>query len=580
MKLQSQLPAGRYIILDIGADGTKILDVRIRDSHYRIFTAASFVDMSNFVQAQKLVNIAEYTASIAAFLQQCKITGKNILIASGILGIQSTVKDITAEKPRVIAATVAGEQAQQLGRNYSFQVYGEEIVSNSKRTKVTASECDSKIIDAIIRGFKNLGYKVSAIENSRTVLYNLSKMYSSTYDIDGKIYIDFGHSTIVYTTFEGMPQNTTDFEIQNAEFVQDLAEKLKIVVHKVRQAIRTVGCESSSVGESKLKELGITNTKEYFEMFSEHIQRIASKITEITEEFHDRNGAHGETVVLCGGFCETAGFVDKLQQFTKINLEKFELSRVFENKNIKINNDTNATIGANYSACIGTMLKSTYKMSTNLISGNGMMLYADLSVNKFINLLYAIPMILIGFGLWSILTPGIPLLIYNTTPPKDIYSTASVKMLQSQLTQESTAVAAMGKTNQTIVPLMNFIAASESKQLKIASIDTNNELATTDGTASQANSPVTATAAPTSSQVSTEPDNLLTSSENTIVPTGYSALIIRGYATSTHEFTDFFNKLYSLQCIKGKATIKLAQNQTLPSNETILVFEIEVDVNE
>lgn len=582
MKLHSGIGQGKYVILDIGSDSTKILEVNMKESYCRVINSAIFRDMSSFAQSRKLINIEEFTASIVEFMKKKGITSHNLLITSSICDIGGEIRNLLADKPRAIAACVEAEITRSISNNYHFQWYGDIIDEDKSKASTVTAQCNTRLLEALAQGFRHLGFKISSVEGQWTANYNLVRMFPSSYDTDCMIFIEIGHHSKAYVAIEDKPSKVDNFSINFTDFVRNLAIDLGINILKVRQALQSVGFIDNPDNQSKLIDLGISEYNDYFRALREFVPVMADEITKYISDRRNGSKLHGELVILCGGYCEVPGFTELLQEKVSIvNLIVFNLETNFENELVRISNQTGRDIGPIFSSCIGVMLKLGFKYHMNLFAEADQLKYIDLRINQILRYVYVIPVIILFIGIANFILRGASFAEDLISSKSIANHISDVAVLENEVKSKTVAMKTMGKSDKTFQPVMNYIADNQGIQIKIASVDTDNLLAKTEGTLSGVTVNGTTSSASTTASIASgsASGTAQKNSSSSQISKSYSELIIRGYATNTTAFTGFFLGLNKLSCINGNASIQLEQQQALPSGESVLVFEIEVSIN-
>ena len=546
----------KKVILDIGIEETKIMEVYITGKRFNVSKTAKITDMMPFISGRQLKNIKDFIGLIIATFRKNGIKSKNVVITSTLMSIATGISKQAVEPIGVLKSTMESvfDTERIITRTYDWQYYGVVKDIEEKSICVTSNVAYA-VITALATEFKMYGYKLISVEDNTCNTFNLCKIFDSNYDCDCRYFINLGRTSKIYCSQNDIPKATKELETSFSSLIQDIATENNISIKDAKDLLHKSGFLQDDTSLRSLAKYDIIPLK-YFAMLQFYISKLSKEILRFVEGQQSLNKSRGEQLILMGGFAEIPGLLEELKKNLQFAIIVFNIPNIIKKDEFEIINHTDSPLTAKFYNCIGTCLKNCYPKTVNLMPKETMALNTETTIMNSLKYAWIVPVIVI-------IAAAVFLGINFKTYHEDTAVIANQANIQAELTslqgsikQNTNIQTALDSIDKSMKPLIDYINGAMSPNLMIASVDTKNMLS---------------------------PNKLTDSNGNTVSSSAISGtatpnannLIIRGYANSQTDFTSFYDGLSKLTFVKS-INMNGIQEVQLPSGEKILMFEIEV----
>lgn len=556
------MQTGKYVFLDIGKGETKIAEAIIKSHSVTILKTAEMRDMSLFVSDTGIIkHIDGFCASLKKTLEDAEIKTTNVIICSSILKIDT--RDISEEFKSIKICTANFDKTYGRAVDYAmihdWYPLGETVTSKEIKQKIYLASGPIDLLKSFMSTLKSVvGLTVVGIEPTFTALSNIQFLYPSTYDLPSMTIIDLGRDETHVQIYKNRAiVHDTDLQMSIHTIAQSLAAKFDLPLPKMKNLIYNIGMIDNEKSRAQLATAAIS-PDEYFAAFDTCCTEIADSLQKLFVSLISKK-LESVLVVFAGGLIDIPGLAEHLQKiytFTPCNVLGFDTA--YNTKALRILNKTNHSISSKFAGCIGLMLKNQNSQhSINLVPQELMVVDSGKVLSNTLTgvciVIGIVGAIIIGMNIPG--TIDFINLFNSRAEAEDILNKyAAAEAENNKLTDY---VDNLKNINSTLTPFINFLQTCESETLKIATVDTANIL---DVTVTQNNSETTESA----------------------VVNPLEHIIIRGYAKTSNDITDFYSKLSnndSIISVNMNGIREINMNTGSGAPDYISIFEMEVQVN-
>lgn len=566
--------SGRFIIVDIGSEETKLMDVTV-SSGLTIHNIERMRDMSPFIDNGRLVNFEQFVLSLTDTLKNRGIKTKRLLLTSSVLGIETEIVKFVNDTPKNIETAFKNSTASirpELTR-VDYQVYNTYTTEDENNKYCVQAKASNYTISSLLKLLEGAGFIVVDVVDPTSALLNIIKLYPSSYDIQARLYVDVGHTTTLYPVVRDTPMDRTAFPVTFYSAVEALKQSFEIPELKIRRLLNVVGVKQDPVLQKELIEAGV-DADAYYGILQECIGDFKKRLTNQLKQYNTLQHYGIFNIVLCGGFVDMPGLLEELQSGTDYTFETVP-STMQMYSSITIRNKTNENLTSAYVNCIGTALAKFYKRRISLkpkYSSNRM---STEVTSKAMGALSAVACAAIAFGGFTLYMNYTELNRLEQVKSETMIMQGQYSTAERKLVEQEAYLEAIKNVDSLMQPLMNYVRSKETSTFGIASVDSTNMLITPElqstGASEFLESPTDAAAATSESSGS----DFITGDTEVASPGTKAPFVLRGYAITADEISSFYDGLRKLDFVKD-VTLTGQELVTLPSGEEMYIFQIEI----
>lgn len=549
---------GKYVFIDIGSSETKIVEADVKTKGITILKTAEMRDTKAHIDSNGIIhNIELYCLSLKKTLKEAGIKSTNAVVCSSIFGIKtqditeifnSSVKDCTANFDKKYGRTT----------NYSvvndWQHLGNHLQEKTITQKLLMSSGSISLLTSFVETMKTVvDLTVVNIESNATALCNLEALFPHSFDMPSLAVVDLGTNCIHFKVFkENAFVASVDLKYSNGNVYNALSENFNVVLSKMTNIAYNVGLEDNERTESSLAAATAAPSK-YFMFMKEYVNNMLNDINEQIIYLQNAKKLDDVQVVFTGGLLALPGLADYVvDNFKEHPRRTLIIDTLFSSKKIKIINKLNRKLSPKFDTCVGLMLKNQNVHSTNLLPTEFTLVDSAKVVTKIFNVVTGVAAAAAVIVAACYFKSFIGWATLNSVPETLKVEEESIVELREKEARLSAYAKNLTSINNSLAPLTEFIGSCESKNLKIASIDTASIL-----------------------NVVVVEDEQSSDAVNNI----FNGLIVRGYATSSNEITKFYTALKDYEYVSSVGMHGIKEVE-LSSTDTIYIFEMEVSVND
>ncbi|MEG2262791.1 MAG: hypothetical protein RSC68_00285 [Acinetobacter sp.] len=605
--------SGKYVVLDIGHVECKIMEVNIAGSIVTVFKTAEMRDMSPFITASgTLMNFDGFVHSLKDTLVENGIHTVRLLILASTIGIKTQFEEQSSKQYKD-SKELDKHYQETRGRQTSnisisdYQLYGSTPSESDITYRILISTCSQLyMLKDLLSVFQENKFQVCQLQSDATAIPNLAKFYHPTYDQPTLVLIDIG-SIIRYYTFKA---STLTFENKQpgalCGLANTLAQALGIPVIRAKKLLYSIGILKNEANVSELFSQGLDGNM-YFQIVGEEFEKTLTAVsTYVTTVVKDKNCGNAQ-VRLIGGIMDIPGMAEAFESnWQTIPVKALSIETTLTSKRLQVVNKQNEYITPKFAACLGAAIVNACEKSTNLVPKESMVIDLNNSVGtvmKAIKYMVVILMVLlIGSGIYL----GAQIFHYRKVPEYLAQTTSAVTSAKALDTKYKDYLSAIQDIDDVVEPLIEFIAGYPQEDICIASFDTPDMLIPVQ--LDDAGVPIPEAPVEEVPTVETptyrfdEEGNALDPMGNPVMDIDGTPLtqeklaamsqapveeepvevkrikqdiIIRGYATSAAEVTNFYTKLQS-QAFVPQLAMAGVKEITLKTEEKLYIFEMKI----
>lgn len=549
---------GKYIFIDIGSSETKIVEAVVKPKGITLLKTAEMRDMSAFIDDTGLIHDIEFFClSLGLTLKKAGIKTTDAVVCSSIFGIKvqditeafnSSVKDCTANFDKKFGRTT----------NYSvvsdWQHLGDQFQEKNIIQKLTMASGGVTLLTSFVETMKSVaGINVVSIEPSAVTLCNLNTLFPHNFDMPSLAVVDLGSENIHFKIFkENAFVAAVDLKYSKGNVYEALAEKFNTALPKMTNIAYNIGINDTEQNAASLSAATISRTQ-YFSFMREYINGVLEDINEQINYLKNAKKLDDVQVVFTGGLMALPGLAEYVEENFKDHPRRvLIIDTLFKAKKFKIVNKTNHKLLPKFNTCLGMTLRNYNVHSVNLLPTEFTLVDSAKVVSKIIRtaqITLAAIIVLIAVCSIGNITGCVNLASVNE---KLKVAEVEVNALKDNDATMGAYIKNLTSIDNSLAPLTRFLSSCESKDLKIASVDTASILSVV---------------------IVDEEQN--SDAVNNI----FNGLIVRGYATSSNEITKFYESLKNYKYISSVGMNGIKE-VSLSDTDTIYIFEMEVSVSD
>lgn len=558
--------SGRNVIVDIGSEETKLLDVSIEHGAIKIFHAERMTDMSPFVDDGKLVNLTEFVASLKETMQNNGIKCKRLVITSTILGINSELCEKANDSQKVLDASFKQDLAAVNPELelIDYQTYNKYVTENKNSVYSIVAKCSVYVCKSLLGALENAGFTIINVIDHVTPVLNLMKVYHSSYDVQARLFLNIGHTTQLYVVIKDTPVEIKTFPMSFYTLVDSILQQAEIPVLKVKSILNRVGAVRDEQRESELINAGI-EPDIYYEIIDEFIEDFRKKLVSQINTWNKLQKYGISNIVVTGGYSDMIGLLEKLQSGMDYNFSPVTINFKFKSKSLNLVNKCNSDVGAAFAPSLGVALSNSYKNSISLRPKRSMIKMSVGVVKKILVVCMFAGLGVAGYGGYNVYNSWLELQRLEAIESETLRMRPTLSRLEQEVDNKTVYLTALQNVDTLLQPLLQYIHSKETETFTVASVDTRDMLVSTS---------ITQDSSIFFLEDSGD-DMLMGEDEENSEVQVKSAIVIRGYALTTDEISSFYAGLESL-AFTDSLSLKGIESVTLPSEESMYIFEIEI----
>lgn len=553
---------GKYLFIDIGSSETKIVEAEVKSKGITLLKTAEMRDMTLNIDSEGIIHSIElYCLSLKKTIQDAGIRTHTAIVCSSIFGIQN--KDITTQFNGSLKECAAMFD-KHYGRttNYSvindWQHLGNQYQEKTITQKIQMSSANITLLTSFVETMKSVAaIDVISMESSATALTNLSVLFPHSFDMPALAIVDLGTKAMHFKVFNANAFiASVDLKYNDGNLYTALAEKFNVVPAKMTNLAYNIGFINDDKNQTALTA-GTIKSSEYFSYIKAYLDSIIHDVHEQLVYFQNTKKLGDIQVVFTGGLLSLPGVAEYIEtNFNEHPRRVLSFDNVFVSKNIKITSKLNRAMPSKYNTCVGMMLRNFNSHPANLLPKELRLIDSA----KFSSqITHCVGLALSVFTVISVicgLNPLIGWLNLKDVPEQVANAETLVAEYQDRTAALSSYIKNLQSIDNSLAPLIEFFETQESRDLKIASIDT-------------------------ASILNVDVDNIQDTSVQTSedVNNIFNGLIIRGYATSSDKITDLYSNLKDYEYI-SEISMNGIKEVTLSEADIVYIFEMEVSLND
>lgn len=557
---------GRHVVVDIGAEETKLLDVSVSSSSLKVFHAERMTDMTPFIEDGKLINLVEFVASLKDTLKSNDIKCKKLIITSSVLGIHSELTEKANDIQKVIDAGFKQDLAAVNPELevVDYQIYNTYVTDSKNSLYAVTAKSNVYVVRSLLSALEEAGFTVVNIVDSLTPVLNLMKLYPSSYDVQARLFVNLGHTTQLYVVVKDAPLEVKTFSLSFWTVVESILQQADQPVLKIKSLLNRIGLLRDEQRESELANAGV-DPDIYYAIVQEFIDEFKKKLLSQISSWNKLQKYGISNIVVTGGYADMLGLMETLQLNTDYVFTPVVLNFKHKSKSLNITNKCNSDIGAAFAPSLGVLLNSNFKHPLSLRPKRSILRMSENAAVKVITCLIVAAIFVAGYGGVEIFKSYNELQRLEEIEQETGKLRPSLSKLDREVKSKEVYLGALKNVDTLLQPLIQYISDNESETFTVASVDTKNLLMSQD---------ITQDASMTFLD-DDEETLLVDDTEDSEAANIKSAIIIRGYALTTDEISTFYAGLDSL-AFTDSLKLNGIESVVLPSEEPMYIFEIEI----
>lgn len=558
---------GRNVVVDIGAEETKLLDVSISSSAMRVLHAERMTDMTPFIEDGKLVNLIEFVASLKDTLKSNDIRCKRLIITSTVLEIESEITKKSNDSQKIIDASFKQDIAavNPALTTIDYQIYNPYVTENDNSMYALTAKGKLYVLKSLVIALEEAGFTVVNIVDPMSPILNLMKLYPSSYDVQTRLYLNLGHTTTMTVVSKDTPLETKEFSMTFWTVVESLLQQVPQPVLKIKALLNRVGLLRDEQRESELANAGIDPSL-YYEIMEEFVSEFRKKLIGEISRWNKLQKYGISSIIVTGGYADMVGLLEALQLNTDYVFTPVMLNFKYHSKAMNILNKSNSDVGAAFAPSLGVILNSSFKHPLSLRPKRSALRMSENALSKVLICLIVGAIGVSGYGGYETLKG------YNELERLTLVEEETAKLqptlgtLEREVKSKEIYLDSLKNVDVLLQPLVHYINGKESAEFSIASIDTSDMLL--------GNSIIQD---PSMTFLDDDEGDLLSEvpEDSETQKVMKSAIIIRGYALNQEKISEFYAGLQNL-AFTNSLKLSGIEAVTLPSEEGMYIFEIEI----
>lgn len=590
--------SGKHIVLDIGQVECKIVEVSISGAVVSILNTVEMRDMSPFITPLgTLMNFSGFIESLEDTLKQAGITTKSVIITSSVLDIKSKLESQSTKSFKDTKELykhyqdTCGRQASNVSIS-DYQLYGTIPSEDEITYRVVLATCTQLfMLKDLIAAFREHKFQIVSIQPTYTALCNLNKFYKPTYDQPGLFIFDFGHirSTYVFNT------GTLRFDAFSPDPLCDIqgqvASKFNIPPIVAKKILYTIGIERTEPNRTELFSQGIDGN-EYFRLVNEIANEALESCQKYVATILKEKKCGNSQILLTGGIMDIPGMADLFEDTWKDRpVTTWHVTQSIMSKSVQVVNKQQVELSAKYAACIGAAIVNSVDKSTNLVPKETNKIdLNNISIQAARWTRFGAIALTTVLALQCLISLA-QMFVYRNVPQYLEQTNTAVASAKAMDAKYKDYLAAIQDIDDVVNPLLEFIASYPTESICIASFDTPDMLIPVelDENGKPVDKKPKYTFNADGIAVDTDGNPVLDVNGNQITqevveqeasssePTRDTKqdIIIRGYATSSVEVTNFYTKLGAQHFVPQLAMVGVKEI-TLQTEEQLYIFEMRI----
>lgn len=239
----------------ISPSGVRVLELENRNGNPSItkrFTVSGVEDYFQEVLAMpgsyEVANLSHLVDAIVTECKNVRCATRKVMIASDCLTIETNV--LSEKGKGSIKGALTGDITELFGKEKNNKKGKKELLPPDKMEckiswgdlvedgtlykKVTSSVGDKFTLQSVVREFYRRGYEVIYISDTMTSLLNLRNTKESSFDSEGKVYINFDSTIRIFATKQDKPISITNY---NPMLNEDIYERIDGMVRECAERI-------------------------------------------------------------------------------------------------------------------------------------------------------------------------------------------------------------------------------------------------------------------------------------------------------------------------------------------------------
>ena len=559
---------GHHVVVDIGAEETKLLDVTVSSSSLKIHHAERMTDMTPFIEDNKLVNLNEFVASLKDTLVSNDIKCKSLIITSSVLGVSGELTEKANDVQKVIDASFKQDLSAVNPELevMDYQIYNSFVSESKNAIYAVTAKGSAYVMRSLVSALEEAGYTVVNVVDPITPVLNLTKLYPSSYDVQTRLFINLGHTTQLYVVCKDTPLELKTFPLSFWTVVESILQQADQPVIKIRALMNQIGFLRDEQRELDLTKAGI-DPEVYYGIMQEFIDEFKKKLNSQISSWNKLQKYGISNIVVTGGYADTKGLLEALQSGTDYVYTPVVMNFKHKSKSLNIVNKCNSDIGATFAPSLGLLLSSNFKHPLSLRPKRSILRVSEGVVTKVFAGLTLVGILVAMYGGFQSLTSYTEMKRLEAIEGEVSKLRPALATLEREVKSKEVYLEALNNVDSLLQPLVQYISSNETATFTVASVDTRNLLV--DTTVQQDPS---MTFLDNDTELLETTDDFGDGTEENIK----SAIIVRGYALTTDEISTFYA---GLQRLNFTENLKLngIEAVTLPSEEPMYIFEIEIE---
>lgn len=567
---------GRLVVVDIGSEETKLMDVSVSNS-ITIYNIERMRDMSPFIEDGKLVNFEQFVLSLKDTLKAKGIKTKRLLLTSSVLGIETDIVHFANDTAKAIETAFKNSTASvkpELNR-VDFQIYNTYTTESESNVYCIQASASNYVVSSLLKLLEASGFTVIDVIDPVSSLLNIIKLYPSSYDIQSRLYVNVGHTTTIYPVVRDTPLDRNDLPVTFYSVVEALQQSFELPELKIRKLLNVVGMKQDPTLQKELIDAGV-DMDTYYGIIQECVGDFKKRLTNQLKQYNTIQKYGIFNIVLCGGFVDMPGLLDALQEGTDYTFEIVPDS-MQAYTDIVIKNKTHENFSSTYDVCLGAALSKFYKRHISLKPKYSSSRMPVEVTEKVCGILTVVACAAIAFGGFTFYQNYVELDRLEGVKQETMKMQGQYTQAERKLTEQQAYLDALKNVDSLMQPLTNYVRSKETPTFTIASIDSRNLLVGAQLNETGAMDFLDETAPATDASADGSAGSaFIDDSTPTAAPGTKSPIVIRGYALSTDEISNFYDGLRKLDFVRD-VNMNGQRLVQLPSTETMYIFEIQIE---
>lgn len=354
------------IIVDIGTNRIKVLEVSYSSRKIKVNKAYVLKDASKFFKGRDLTNLSGLAEVLIRSFKENNIKTNKISLLFSSTSINSRIlksplmsqKEMRMHAEQQIVSEFG--EGKKLTHISDWSAFGDVYEENETYTPLFITTVSKLVVQSITLEFTKRKYKITEIDTYATSLYYLSTLYDSEYENPTKAFIDFGHTSVKVTvTHRGQPIFFREFVAGLSTLIADISTNITFPTGRIEEYVRRIGLDRDHFSHDVdmiFDKAGIVD-EDYVDAVDEAFESFLKEINKCIGHCRQMLNAPINSIVLIGGTPLIKGFTSKISNLVELPSENWELMSSITGDKITVINNTDKTIDSSFGPCVGLAIK-------------------------------------------------------------------------------------------------------------------------------------------------------------------------------------------------------------------------------